>query len=420
MRLGIDPLEFRHPQRAARRRRDRDRPDARALASASADASRRCGRTGEALRGGGSGSTRRAGRCGAASASPACGTAAATPRMSNPSTMRIGLAPDGRLALYRAPSISARARNTIMTQIAPTRWACRSTHSTSCSGDTDLTADAARPRASRQTFVSGKAAELAGAAICAAQILRLRQCRRGRDARAGEARRVTVREGDAARASISPACRRTPRATCCSARDASIRRPRRSTRTARASLRHLRLRARRSAEVEVDIELGTVKVRRIVAAHDVGRAINPMLVEGQIEGGIAQGLGLALMEEYLPGRTREPARLSDPDHRRHAADRVHPDRGSRAARPVRRQGHRRAGADPDRAGDPRRHPPRDRRRGSPRARDAGPGAAALRDAARGTPAHERRARLALDAPPKATTASSAATPVRCCAASGRA
>jgi CO/xanthine dehydrogenase Mo-binding subunit len=39
-----------------------------------------------------------------------------------------------------------------------------------------------------------------------------------------------------------------------------------------------------------------VKVLRMVAAHDVGKAINPMLVEGQIEGGIAQGLGLALME----------------------------------------------------------------------------------------------------------------------------
>jgi CO/xanthine dehydrogenase Mo-binding subunit len=44
-------------------------------------------------------------------------------------------------------------------------------------------------------------------------------------------------------------------------------------------------------------------VRRIVAAHDVGRAINPTLVEGQIHGGIAQGLGLALMEEFIPGRT---------------------------------------------------------------------------------------------------------------------
>jgi CO/xanthine dehydrogenase Mo-binding subunit len=56
-------------------------------------------------------------------------------------------------------------------------------------------------------------------------------------------------------------------------------------------------------ELEVDKALGTVRLVRITAAHDVGRAINPTLVEGQIEGGIAQGIGLALMEEYLPGRT---------------------------------------------------------------------------------------------------------------------
>jgi CO/xanthine dehydrogenase Mo-binding subunit len=56
-------------------------------------------------------------------------------------------------------------------------------------------------------------------------------------------------------------------------------------------------------ELEVDVDLGTVRLLRITAAHDVGRAVNPMLVEGQIEGGIAQGIGLALMEDYRPGRT---------------------------------------------------------------------------------------------------------------------
>ena len=61
--------------------------------------------------------------------------------------------------------------------------------------------------------------------------------------------------------------------------------------------------AAQAALVEVDTALGTVKVLRIAAAHDVGRAVNPTQVEGQIHGGIAQGLGLALMEEYLPGRT---------------------------------------------------------------------------------------------------------------------
>jgi aldehyde oxidoreductase len=45
-----------------------------------------------------------------------------------------------------------------------------------------------------------------------------------------------------------------------------------------------------------------VKVLSIVAAHDVGRAINPTLIEGQIEGGAAQGLGMALMEEFFPGK----------------------------------------------------------------------------------------------------------------------
>ncbi len=59
------------------------------------------------------------------------------------------------------------------------------------------------------------------------------------------------------------------------------------------------------AEVEVDVELGTVRVLRIAAAHDVGKAINPVIVEGQIHGGIAQGLGMALMEEYLPGVTED-------------------------------------------------------------------------------------------------------------------
>ncbi|MDB0005995.1 molybdopterin-dependent oxidoreductase, partial [Ilumatobacteraceae bacterium] len=53
------------------------------------------------------------------------------------------------------------------------------------------------------------------------------------------------------------------------------------------------------AIVDVDLELGLVKVVQIATAQDVGRALNPMSVVGQIEGGIAQGLGLALMEEII-------------------------------------------------------------------------------------------------------------------------
>lgn len=52
------------------------------------------------------------------------------------------------------------------------------------------------------------------------------------------------------------------------------------------------------AEVEVDTVTGEVQVLGIWASHDVGRAINPRGVEGQIEGGVVQGLGQALMEDY--------------------------------------------------------------------------------------------------------------------------
>ena len=48
---------------------------------------------------------------------------------------------------------------------------------------------------------------------------------------------------------------------------------------------------------EVDVELGLTRVVWIGTAQDVGRAVNPLALEGQIEGGTAQGLGLALMEE---------------------------------------------------------------------------------------------------------------------------
>ncbi len=62
------------------------------------------------------------------------------------------------------------------------------------------------------------------------------------------------------------------------------------------------------AEVEIDTETGEVQVLGVWAAHDVGRAVNPQGVEGQIEGGVVQGLGQALMEDYrlADGRTSTP------------------------------------------------------------------------------------------------------------------
>ena len=63
------------------------------------------------------------------------------------------------------------------------------------------------------------------------------------------------------------------------------------------------------AEVEVDTETGKVEVLRLVASHDVGRAINPKLVEAQIEGGSVMGVGYALLEEVNVNK----GRISNPN-----------------------------------------------------------------------------------------------------------
>ena len=215
--------------------------------------------------------------------------------MSNPSRMRVGIAADGTLTLYSGALDIGQGSNTIMTQITADALGLPACQFRLVTGDTDLTADAGKTSASRQTFVSGKAAENAGRDL-RQQILRLANA--GPDAALTlDGAILTVRDGGEVRtldlAKVGPLMgegtfdppttpldrngQGVPYATYAFAAQMTV--------------------------VEVDTELGTVKVLRIVAAHDVGKAINPTLVEGQIEGGIAQGLGLALMEEYLPGRT---------------------------------------------------------------------------------------------------------------------
>jgi CO/xanthine dehydrogenase Mo-binding subunit len=54
-----------------------------------------------------------------------------------------------------------------------------------------------------------------------------------------------------------------------------------------------------AAVVEIDLDACTIAVLRHAVVHDAGRAINPMVVDGQIHGGVAQGLGSALLEELV-------------------------------------------------------------------------------------------------------------------------
>jgi len=221
--------------------------------------------------------------------------------IANPSTMTIGLRRNGRFMLYNGAQEIGQGSYTIMPQIAADALGVPVALIDQIHGDTDQTEDGGKSSASRQTFVSGNAVkfasedlrrklcesagvpvdaciEIQGTTLIARSVagerqLDLSQCR-------------TDARGDIAlgRGTFNPPTvpldsngKGVPYATYGFA--AQI------------------------AEVEVDTELGTVKVLHIHAAHDVGRAINPTQVEGQIHGGVAQGLGMALMEEYSSGKT---------------------------------------------------------------------------------------------------------------------
>jgi len=221
--------------------------------------------------------------------------------MTNPSTMEIGIAADGTVVLFSGAVDIGQGSNTVMAQIAADALGVPAHRIRLVTGDTDRTRDAGKTSASRQTFVSGNAARLAGEDL-RRQLLRLGNV--GDEAAiAIEGGLVRLKDGKGERtldlsrmAEVAKGCvllgsgSYDPKTTALDADGQGI--PY-ETYAFAAQL----------AAVEVDTELGTVKVRRIVAAHDVGRAVNPTLVEGQIHGGIAQGLGLALMEEYVPGRT---------------------------------------------------------------------------------------------------------------------
>jgi aldehyde oxidoreductase len=218
----------------------------------------------------------------------------------NPSTIRIGLKPDGRIALHQGAVDIGQGSNTVISQIAADALGLPLACFDLVAPDTDLTPDCGKTSASRQTFVTGKAAELAGRALRRAM---LRLANAGEDATLDVADgRLIVIEDAVVRAVMLERQPRDAHGYVLCAEE-SFDPPTAPLDPDGQGIpyavygygAHL-------AEVEVDLDLGTVKVLKITAAHDVGRAINPVLVEGQIEGGIAQGIGMALMEEFTPGR----------------------------------------------------------------------------------------------------------------------
>ncbi|MFV0492904.1 MAG: molybdopterin-dependent oxidoreductase [Pseudorhodobacter sp.] len=219
----------------------------------------------------------------------------------NPSTIKAGIRSDGTVVLHQGAMDIGQGANTVISQIFVTALDAGSVVLERIGADTDVTPDAGKTSASRQTFVSGNAARLCGEAL-RASILRAVNASDRAELCIGNGE-ITVSEGDTSHRILLSALAANAEGYVFSAVE-TYDPPTRPLDSNGQGVPYAQFGyAAHLAVIEVDTALGTIRPIRFVAAHDVGKAINPILVEGQIQGGIAQGLGMALMEEYLPGRT---------------------------------------------------------------------------------------------------------------------
>lgn len=221
--------------------------------------------------------------------------------LANPSTIRAGIQSDGTVVLHQGAIDIGQGANTVIPQIFAEAFGIDVQDITCIGADTDVTPDAGKTSASRQTFVSGNAAKLAGESL-RKMVLSLANADANASFSLGNGQIQINGENNTHTINLAgmnidkqgyvlQACETYDPPTKPMDEDGQG-----DPYAQFGYAAHLVI-------VEVDTRLGTVKPKYFCAAHDVGRAINPLLVKGQIHGGIAQGLGMALMEEFIPGRT---------------------------------------------------------------------------------------------------------------------
>ena len=226
-----------------------------------------------------------------------CGNTA----LPNPSTIRIGITAGGEAVLHQGATDIGQGSNTVIAQIAADALGLPVLALRLIGPDTAQTPDAGKTSASRQTFVSGRAAASAGSALRAG-ILRLANAGQGAQITLSPGK-ITVTEGATRRDLALASLPLNAHGYALSAEETYDPPTKSLDANGQGTPYAVYGYGAQMVELTVDAVLGTVKLHRITAAHDLGRVINPRLATGQIEGGIAQGIGFALMEDYLPGRT---------------------------------------------------------------------------------------------------------------------
>ena len=221
--------------------------------------------------------------------------------IANPSTAQIEIDPNGEVRLFTGVADIGQGSDTVLLQIASEAIGISLGEIRSIRADTALTTDAGATSASRQTYISGNAILNAiknlkhEAIIKASQLLSIDE--KDLFYENGKVKSRTCLTTSIPIKEIAKRCRRILRGEGLFDPETT----RLDSETGQGSPYATYAFATHLAEVEVDIETGKVKVNRVIASHDVGKAIHPQNVMGQIMGGVAMGTGFALMEEYVPG-----------------------------------------------------------------------------------------------------------------------
>jgi nicotinate dehydrogenase large molybdopterin subunit len=226
--------------------------------------------------------------------------------VSNPSTAQVVWGADGRVTLFTGAADIGQGSDTVLRQLAAARLGIAAEGIDLCRGDTDLTSNAGATSASRQTYISGNAV-LSAVDNLSMQLVRAARDiwgERHLDAELAQGQ-VLASDGSGRALEMAEIVRHIEKQGG-EARGEGRFDPNFSaldTETGQGRPYAAYAFAAQCALVEVDAASGMTRVKQVAAAHDVGRAINPRAVLGQICGGVTMGVGMALMEECRPGKS---------------------------------------------------------------------------------------------------------------------
>ena len=226
--------------------------------------------------------------------------------MRNPSTARVEMDPAGAVTLYTGCADIGQGSTTVLAQIVAETLCLEADAIQLVVGDTKYTTNAGATSASRQTYISGNAVKEAAEKLRellmtgAVDVLKV-----GKGSLMLDSGFVADSNDNAKRVSFSKLAARAYKKglpfVCQGYFDPET--VPLDPETGQGVPYSTYAFACHLAFVTVDTMTGEVRVEKVVAAHDVGKAIYPEGVIGQICGGVAMGVGFALMEDYMPGKT---------------------------------------------------------------------------------------------------------------------